>query len=261
MNKIKKILLAIGILIVLLIGFYSFWLSPRYTAPILMYHEFGYEESTLFVTPENFEQQMKYLKDKKYNTISLDELVTGLKAGKKFPHNTVVITIDDGWRDNYTVAYPVLKKYDLPATIFLVANYMDQKADYLTWEQVCEMAQNNIDFGGHTANNKYVPSLDAAGLQTELAGCKQTIEANLGKTIDYFCYPTGGFTEEAKKVLKEAGYKGACSTNRGFDRFNKYDFYEITRAKATNSDTTKPFSFWAKLSGYYNLFRKARPGH
>jgi peptidoglycan/xylan/chitin deacetylase (PgdA/CDA1 family) len=227
-----------------------------------MYHRFGYDtESSLFVTPENFQRQMAYLKDNHYQVISLDELVKGINNNERFKYKTVVITIDDGYLDNYTYAYPVLKKYDFPATIFLIVGFIGNRSDFMTWEQIKTMSDNNVALGGHTINNIYLPNIkEREILWNETAGCKEPIETNIGTEVDYFCYPTGGFTEEIKEMLKTAGYKGACTTNRGLVELNK-DVYELKRVKVTNSDTTKPFNFWAKLSGYYNLFRSRRKGH
>jgi peptidoglycan/xylan/chitin deacetylase (PgdA/CDA1 family) len=261
MKVVKKLLFAVFITGVLAASFYYFWLSPRYTVPILMYHRFGYEKSTLFVTPENFQRQMAYLKEKRYNVISLDALVEGMRAKRKFKHNTVVITVDDGYEDNYTHAYPVLKKERFPATIFIIAEHIGMIKGFLTWEEVKEMLKSGITFGAHTKSDVYVPSLrDEARLWEETAGARRMIEGHINSPVYYFCYPTGGFTEMAKETLKKAGYRAACTTNRGFADFNA-DLYELKRVKITNSDMNKPFSFWAKLSGYYNLFRSKKRGH
>lgn len=261
MKIFKRALLIIALFVVLWGSFYFFWLYPRYTVPILMYHRFGYEENTLFVSPENFKRQMSYIKNKGYNVISLDELVSGIKQGRKFRHNTVVITIDDGYQDNYIYAYSILKKYNFPATIFIIANFIGNKKDFMTWNEVKTMSANNISFGGHTKNEVYIPSIKRKEiLWDETGGCKKLIETKLGKPVDYFCYPTGGFTEEAKEMIKKAGYKGTCTTNRGFVELNK-DVYELKRVKVTNSDAAEPFHFWAKLSGYYNLFRSRKRGY
>ena len=227
-----------------------------------MYHRFGYDtQSSLFVTPERFNLQMSYLKNKGYDVIPLDELVEGIKNNRGFKHKAVVITIDDGYKDNYIYAYPILKKYDFPATIFIIANFIGNREDFMTWEHIQTMSGNGISFGGHTKNNIYLPSIEKEDiLWDELAGCKKVIERKTAIPADYFCYPTGGFTEQVKAMLKEAGYKGACTTNRGLIEFNK-DAYELKRVKITNSDMAKPFNFWAKLSGYYNLFRSKRRGY
>ena len=93
-----------------------------------------------------------------------------------------------------------------------------------------------------------------------LKECKEFIEEKIGAGVDYLSYPMGGFNEEVKAAVKRAGYKGACATNRGFAELNK-DVYELKRVKVTNSDMSKPFSFRAKLSGYYNVFRSKKRGY
>jgi hypothetical protein len=110
-NKILKIVAKTTVgLLIFLTGLYFFWLSPRYTVPILTYHSFDYDKGLLSVAPENFERQMDYLKDKGFKVISLNELATGIKNRRKFAHNTVVITIDDGYKNNFTYAYPILDR-------------------------------------------------------------------------------------------------------------------------------------------------------
>jgi len=260
-KAIKRLALFLIIAVIFIAVFYHLWLSSRYVVPILMYHRIsdGPNES-LCVSPDSFDRQMGYIKWRGYNVISLDELVNGIKNDKRFKHNTVVITFDDGYEDNYLRAYPVLKNCGFPATIFLISNYIDKKEGFLRWQQIKEMMKDSkITFGGHTKNNVYLPDLKNKGkLKNEIAGCKKDIEAKIGQKINYFCYPTGGFTDEIKKIVKKAGYKGACTTNRGFARFNK-DLYELKRIKIKNSDfVKKPLSFWVKLSGYYNVFRKGK---
>lgn len=261
MKIFRRFFNVIAVILVLAGIFYTFWLSPRYVVPILMYHRFGYEGSTLFVTPENFERQMAYLKKKGYNVIPLDELAEGIKAHRRFRHNTAVISIDDGYEDNYKHAYAVLKKYNFPAIIFIAANFIGNNKDFLTWDEARAMVKNNIAFGGHTKNHIYLPSLTDDGiLWDEIAGAKEVIEKNIGAKADYFCYPTGGFNDKVKEMVKKAGYKAACTTNRGFADFNR-DLYELKRIKVTNSDTNKPLSFQTKLSGYYNLSRSRKKGN
>ncbi len=255
-NKIfKKTVQIVTGLFIIFIGFYFLWLYPRYRVPILTYHDFGYGKG-IKVTPENLERQMRYLKDKHYNVISLNELVEGIKKGNKFAHNTVVITIDDGYKDNYTYAYPVLKKYCLPATIFLISDYIGNKPNFMNWDEVREMSKSNVSFGAHTRHHVYLPSIKNKDiLWYEIAGCKKVIEEHLGMPIYYFCYPSGGFTEEVKMLVKKAGYKGACTTNRSSDiLINRVDMYELKRVSMRNHETS--LSLWAKLSGYYKLFNK-----
>ncbi|HDZ76607.1 MAG TPA: polysaccharide deacetylase family protein [Candidatus Omnitrophica bacterium] len=261
MKIIKRLLVAITTFFIIVSAFYFFWLSPRYVVPILMYHRFGYGENNLFVTPENFKRQMVYIKGNGYDVISLDELVDGIRNNRRFKHKTVVITIDDGYRDNYSYAYPILKKYNFPATIFIATNFIGNNKDFMSLDKIKAMSKNGISFGGHTKSHAYLPSVgEKTVLWSEIKGCKEFIEEKIGVDADYFCYPTGGFNEEVKATVRKAEYKGACATNRGFVELNK-DVYELKRVKITNSDTNKPFSFWAKLSGYYNVFRSKKRGY
>jgi peptidoglycan/xylan/chitin deacetylase (PgdA/CDA1 family) len=168
------------------------------------------------------------------------------------------LTFDDGFEDNYIKAFPALSKYNMPAIIFLETARIGSQKMYLTWDQVKVMAKSNIEFGGHTKTGVYLPSInDDSALRYQIAGSKADIENNISKEARYFSYPIGGFNDRIKEIVQDAGYKGACTTNRGLGRFNK-DVYEINRIKVTDSDMNRPFNFKAKLSGYFNLFRKGK---
>jgi peptidoglycan/xylan/chitin deacetylase (PgdA/CDA1 family) len=259
MRILRNIFISLLVIIVALAAFFHFYIRPRYTVPVLMYHSISEDDpGSMYVKPENFRRQMDFLEKAGYSIISLEELVEGTNSGRKFPYGTVVITFDDGFEDNYLNAFPVMAKYNFPATIFLITGYVGEKEGYMNWDQVRVMIANGISFGGHTRNNVYLPSLtDNAKLWEEISGSKKDIEQATGSVVDHFCYPIGGFNDNIKNTVKKAGYKGACTTNRGNDRYNK-DVFEINRVKITNSDTTKPFNFRAKLSGYYNFFRSLR---
>ncbi len=189
----------------------------------------------------------------------MNELVEGIEKGAKFSHNTVVITMDDGYKDNFTYAYSVLKKYGFPATIFLITNNIGTDANFLNWDEIRDMLKYRISFGGHTKNHVYLPSIkEKAILWDEIASCKEHIEEHTGAAVSYFSYPRGGFTEEIKTLVKRAGYKAACTTNRGYDILDKKDVYELNRISMRNRDNA--ISLWAKLSGYYNVLRSVKEG-
>ena len=223
-----------------------------------MYHNIGYEQSSHFVSPENFAKQMEFLKNKGYQVITLDELVEGIKNKKRFKRNELVITFDDGYKENFEYAYPILKKFGFPAIIFLVSDYMGNEKRFLNWNQIRIMSKGGISFGGHTKTHCYLGlEKNDQVIWEQVGDCKKSIEQEIGVPVKYFCYPTGGFNEKVKEIVKEAGYKGACTTNRGFVSLNS-DVYELKRVKITNSDMVKPLSFWMKLSGYYNLIRSKK---
>lgn len=259
MKLLRNIIIVVSVLAVIVLSAFHFYLRPRYVVPVLMYHSIKDSDAgSMYVNPSNFRRQMEFLYRGGYNVISLDELVEGILENRKFGFGTVVITFDDGFEDNYLNAFPVLSRHDFPATIFLVSSYIGRKEGYLNWDQVRVMKNNGIDFGSHTRNHVYLPSAEGtAELWEEISGSKEEIEKAIGRTVSYFCYPIGGFNDRIKRAVIRAGYKGACTTNRGYDRYNR-DVFEINRIKVTDSDTAKPLHFRAKLSGYYNLFRSLK---
>ncbi len=223
----------------------------------MMYHAVDYagHPKGNMVTPENFSYQMDYLKNHGYKVISLDELVRGIKEKRSFPKKTVVITFDDGYQDNYHQAFPILKENQFLAIIFVSSEQIGQSG-YLTVEEMKEMKQYNVTVGSHTLNQAYLPSVPPKEQRRQIEMSKKLLEEKLGYPVEYISYSSGGFSEAIKAMVKEAGYKGACTTNRGTHRFNE-DVYELKRIRFSNTDRS-PLALWAKLSGYYNLFRKHR---
>jgi peptidoglycan/xylan/chitin deacetylase (PgdA/CDA1 family) len=257
MSWIKKVSRVTIVLFIFAMAGFLYWLYGQYTVPIMMYH--NVDDADEFrantVSPRHFEQQMAYLKAHGFRVLSLDELVQLTKSRKSLPRKSAVITFDDGYADNYEHAYRILKKYGYPAIIFVLADLMNTDG-YLTWEQLKKMVNNGIMVGSHTRRHSYLPDLSPAEQRDEIFGSKRIIEQNLSVPTDYFSYPIGGFNQEIKQLVKEAGYQGAVTTNRGNDRLNK-DVFELKRIRFGDRDNRNDY-LWIKLSGYYNLFRKAK---
>jgi len=233
------------------------WFKPFYVVPILNYHSVSpvAHTETPTISPEVFSRQMEYIHKKGYKVISLDEYIKQRKTGRDFK-NEVVITFDDGYEDNYTYALPLLKRYHFPATIFLIVKDID-KARFLKLSQIKEMAKGNIGFGSHTLTHSYLPAVIAEDeLKKQIFDSKKLLEKKLGKPVDYFCYPLGGFTEDIKKLVESAGYRAAFTTNKGPGKLN-IDLYGLKRIKITPK-TLPGFMMWFKLSGYYLLFQIER---
>lgn len=184
--------------------------------PVLMYHSIN-ENSTnsLIIKPEEFAAEMKWLNDQGYTPLSLDELYGILTTGKNCPDKPVVITFDDGYRDNYDNAYPILKKYGFKATIFVITKYIDQP-DCLTTENIKEMFNNNIDFESHTDTHSELSTLNYAAQLKELVTSRYKLSALLGKGTEYLCYPSGKYNNDTIKADAEAGYKMSFTTKPGF---------------------------------------------
>lgn len=251
---IKKLWLPIS-LIVLITGLFVAE-QLCYVTPILTYHNIGDHQvgHLNIVTPQSFDHQMDYIKRHGYKVISFEDYVTAREHGK-MPRNSVVIHFDDGYKDNYTKAFPVLKKYDFPATFFVVSDFINQKDNFMTWSQLKEMDKAGYIIGAHTRRHPYLPNLSIDEATDEIAGSKRIIEENLGKPVDFFVYPIGGFSDDIKNIVIKTGFRAAATTNRGRSRFNK-DLFELNRIRLKNED--RDIVLWAKLSGYYNLFRSKR---
>ena len=254
-----KTLFAFFLYFVIAAGLY--WLiNDRYTVPVMMYHNVA--ESAEFrddtVSPANFERHLQFLKSRGFNVITAKELATGIQAGKRFKHNTVVITFDDGNDNNYTTAFPLLRKYGYTAYFFISPGTIGTKGS-LTWDDVLRMHEGGMKFGSHGMVQAYLPDVSNEKQLYEILESKRILEEKLKTPLEYYAYPIGGFNDEIKKLLRDSGYKAAFTTNRGNDRFDK-DVFEINRIRFGDHDTSD-FILAAKLSGYYNMFRKFKKSY
>ena len=121
------------------------------TVPILCYHRFGSDgDSPLCVPTDVFERQLNYLKTNGYRVISPEEILEYLSYRRQLPKKSVMITIDDGYRSVYNVAFPLLKKYGFQATLFVYTNYVGVSGKAITWDQLRELKANGWTIGSHT---------------------------------------------------------------------------------------------------------------
>ncbi|MCL4370358.1 MAG: polysaccharide deacetylase family protein [Chloroflexi bacterium] len=168
----------------------------------------------LSVTPDDFAAQVEFLTARGYHTVSFAQLVAYFDDQQPLPSQPIILTFDDGYRDFYTEAYPILKKYGQTATVFLITGFLDWPG-YLTTEQIEEMAADGIDFGGHTTHHIDVRAIDEAQAAEEIVANKRDIEAILGREIVAFSYPGGGFSDWAAGLVQAAGYQAAVTTRYG----------------------------------------------
>ncbi|MBL4936255.1 polysaccharide deacetylase family protein [Clostridium sp. YIM B02515] len=184
--------------------------------PILMYHSIDYEKGNeLRIPKDKFREQMKYLKDNGYTPLSLDELYSHMVNGTSVPEKPIVITLDDGYSDNYTNAYPVLREFGFKATVFVITNTVEGGGSYLNAEQIKEMDKNGIDMESHTVSHPRLNELSYDKQMSEMKESKEYLEKLLNKDINYIAYPYGNFNENTLKAVEEIGYKMAVSTKSG----------------------------------------------
>lgn len=207
-------------------------LQKMHRFSILMYHmisePLSRNEEKYACPTERFRSHMRFLREKKYNIVTLDEIHDFITTGKSLPDKAVSITLDDGFKDNFDNAFPVLLEMDIPATIFLATGTLGNtniwmenrgfsKRPMLTWDMVRSMNNSIITFGAHTVSHANLSKLDKNDAQKEVGESKRMIEHHLGVPVKYFAYPYGLFTGETPNIISDAGFKLACSTRSGFN--------------------------------------------
>lgn len=215
--------------------------------PILNYHKVDMLNHSLSVSPQEFEEQMEYLAKNNYTTITPDQLMAYLKHGKELPDKPIMITFDDGYLDNYTNAYPIMKKYGFTATIFVVTNLVGHDPRFMTWDQVREMQQNGIVFGSHTVNHQSLTSLTNEQVLNELSQSRDEMVRQLGKAPKYFAYPTGTYNQSIEEAVRSTGYKAAFTIEYG-QVGDDSDLYALERIPIFKNEKTFR-NFFIRLNG------------
>jgi len=199
-------------------------------ATILIFHRVNDFDSDPLTTPTPvFKNVVKVLRNN-YKICSLQDLIMRIKNKETLDPKTVVITFDDGYKDNLLNAVPILKKYNIPATFFITSGYINTdntlswdkksvvKHPLMTWDEVRELVRMGFDIGAHTVNhiNLGEASLDTA--RKEITRCKSHIEMEIDKEINTFAFPFGKrncIRDEVIKIIKEVGFDCCCSAYGG----------------------------------------------
>ncbi|WP_313991137.1 polysaccharide deacetylase family protein [uncultured Selenomonas sp.] len=221
---------------------------------VLNYHMVNSMFISLAIEPSDFDWQMKYLVDHGYHSITPDELYAFMEGQGTLPDRPVLITFDDGYVDNYTNAYPILKKYNLKATIFVVTGFLSKRKGYLTWDQLREMEQHGISIESHTVTHAPLPELPDERIREELVESKRHAEQELGHPITFIAYPTGVHDLHIAQIAQEAGYRGGFTVKYGnVDRASNIYALErvpIFRTSATNTDFVDRLRFTSNMTEF-----------
>lgn len=201
------------------VGVYSWTLQ----VPIIMYHYISVPpddadkyRTDLSVSPAAFRQQMAYLTDNGFQTVDLYDLSLAITAKKELPEKPVILTFDDGYRDNYENAFPVLQEYGMKGTFFVVTQFIDDgNENYLSWDMVKEMANAGMRIEPHSKTHADLSSQEKDYIVYEVLGSQETIAAHIGQTPRFFCYPGGSFDEKTIEVVSELDFWGAVTTAGG----------------------------------------------
>jgi len=257
-KKISKFLVILFLALFALV----FFIRQQYVVPILMYHSVNPQaksQNRLEISPEAFSRQMYFLKSHGYNVVPLESLGVLIKEHKKIPAKTIVITFDDGYKDNYTYAFPILKKYNFPATLFIIVNEAGRpQGDRLTWDEIMTMRDSGIiNFGSHCLGPEPLTKIASEEeIKKEIFDSKNILEDRLGREIKAFSYPEGRFNDSIKNLVMKAGYKVAVVTSPG-KRFPDNAIFALKRLRIS-STSDNLFVFWIETSGYYTFIKEHR---
>ncbi len=220
-------------------------LVARHGVRILAYHGVETPPSTPFsVTVENFEAQMAYLAAK-YDVVDLATVLKWQRGEYQSDRPMIVLTFDDGFRNNLQFAAPILQRHGLPASFFIIAGKLDGRDPrFMTADEVRSLNQGaHLSVGSHTLNHRSVARIDDAGRQVEIAESKERLETVLAKPVDRFCYPYGTFSDFDDKsvaVLASQGYALACTSINGIN-LRRTDPFRLRRTKVEWSDDMTTF--------------------
>lgn len=200
-----------------------FQLNKNYKVPILTYHSIDTSGSVISIDPDGFKNQMRFLKDSSCNVISLNEAVMHLRNKRSFAKNSIVITFDDGFKNFFSEAFPVLQEYGFSATVFLTTNYCERFNNWpsqpsfikaqplLSWNDILEMKESGVQFGAHTHNHPSLTNIPLKDAENEILLSKQIIEDRLQEEVKTFAYPYGNFNTDIVNIVKHT-FDGACTT-------------------------------------------------
>ena len=225
-------------------GTYSWTLK----VPILMYHYISVppEDADIYridlsVEPDDFHTQMTYLAENGYTPIDFYDLSRAITNKADLPAKPVIITLDDGYRDNYENAFPILREFGFTATIFVVTEFIDQGHDaYMSWEMIEEMSAMGIRFEPHSKSHPDLAGQARDYLIWQILGSQETLAAHIGYTPRYFSYPGGSYDENTIAVLHELDFWGAVTTQSG--KWHGFDNrFEWTRLRIRHNTPLPEF--------------------
>jgi peptidoglycan/xylan/chitin deacetylase (PgdA/CDA1 family) len=196
--------------------------------PVLSYHRLAKNCKSSLCTPTHIlDQQIRYLKDNGYRAITSREFIDFLKYSHSLPKRSVLVTIDDGFRSAYTIAYPILKKYGFTATLFIYTDYIGISRKALTWSQLKEMKADGFEVGSHTVTHSDLTKKGEgeddqayiARIERELLISKQIIDKKLSQNTISLAFPYGRYNQRVLGICDQVGYKMAFSVKTGGNPF------------------------------------------
>ena len=220
------------------------------SGPFIFYHKIAYPPPDArirggYTPPKKFAKQMAFLKKQGFTFYTASEMIEYFRGRGSFPPKGIAITFDDGWKDNYENALPVMRRLGIKATIFLIPSCIGQVSnkalsegessrEHLSLQDILEMSKHGIEFGSHTLNHKLLHQIPLDEVKFEVEESKRQIEALLGKPCEVFAYPGGHFNAGARRLVEAAGYTAAFTTTYGATE--RPDLYALNRTEILRRD-------------------------
>lgn len=211
------------------------------------------EEDAFYTVPEQeFSSCLDMVVDKDYLTLTSDDINRVKYENKK----KIILTFDDGWESDYEIAYPLLKKYNMKAIFFVVAEWIGKKK-YISKNQLVEMSKNGMDIQSHGATHRFLSQLPEQEIRNELYLSKQIIENILGKEVTSLSYPGGRGNKKVREIGKELGYKLFFSSKPGWYALDDEEISRlVVHSKTDDEKLNDYFSFnlithYQQMAKYY----------
>lgn len=210
------------------INFFPGVLMKYENTPILMYHDISDIPVSWCVSPEDFRQQMLFLRENGYITITLDVLKEGIGNNQETNDKLIVITFDDARKGVYDCALPIIKEYSFTATLFIVPYWIENPTSmpmremfshFCNWENINEMVENGFTLGAHTYTHADLSTLDADQALEECINADRSICENTGITPLHFSYPFGKYSLEVREIIRQR-YKTAVTVQKGLSKLS-----------------------------------------
>lgn len=217
--------------------------------PILIYHHIAVSpvDSRYYVPPDTFEDEIRLLRDWEYTPITTTMLVNAIKNGAPLPPRPIILTFDDGNEDNYTNAFPIMKKYGMTGVLYLPYDYIGRDG-YMTADQIREMAAAGWEIGSHSLTHPNLLAVDTPRLRAEIVDSRKNLEKLLGVPVLTFAYPFGN-VGAATDYVKFAGYIAAMGATGYTADQGADNLYVLQRSEIKSSDDARSFTRFLPWQG------------
>lgn len=230
-----------------------------------MYHtirRLPYDSNGVGTSPERFEAQMQYLKQRGLRGVSMRELYRAMDSGSA--RGMVGLTFDDGYKDFLDPALPILERYGFTATVFVIGGLLGECNDWehhyepkprielLDAEEVREVSERGMEVGAHSMSHAWLSGLDVQRLEEEVSGSRQVLSELLGEEVEGFCYPYGSVDRAAVAAVRSARYVYACAVDARVEK----SVYDLPRIPVAEVDRSPRLA--VKLEIYPQYSRVAR---